>query len=62
MKEALRGVLEEMAQQEEAVQADLEQKAGVILAQQKHIAVLDAAVQVDFDPLSHSDWSTAVRC
>lgn len=46
MKEALRGVLEDMAQQEEAVQSDLEQKAEVILAQQKQIAVLDAAVQV----------------
>ena len=46
MKEALRGILEEMAQQEEAIQADLEQKGAVILAQQRQIAVLEAAVQV----------------
>ena len=46
MKEGLRGVLEDMAQQEEAVQEDLAQKAAVILAQQRQIAVLEAAVQV----------------
>ncbi len=46
MKEALRGVLEDMAQQEEAIQADAEQKGVVILAQQWQIAVLEAAVQV----------------
>ena len=46
MKEGLRGVLEDMAQQEEAIQADLEQKGAVILAQQRQIAVLEAALQV----------------
>ena len=46
LKEALRSVMEDMAQQEEAVQADLEHKAAVILAQQRQIALLDAAVQV----------------
>ena len=35
-----------MAQQEEAIQADLEHKAGVILAQQGQIAALNAALQV----------------
>ena len=38
--------MEDMAQQEEAIQADLEHKAAVILAQQRQIAVLDAAAQV----------------
>jgi len=46
MRETLRGILEEMAQQEEAVQADLHRKVGLILAQQKQIALLDSAIQV----------------
>lgn len=49
MRETLRGILEEMAQQEEAVQADLHQKVGLILAQQKQIAILDSALQVTPD-------------
>lgn len=53
LKEALRKVLEEMAQQEEAIQADLEHKAGVILAQQGQISALNAALQVSV-PLLHS--------
>ena len=53
LKEALRKVLEEMAQQEEAIQADLERKAGVILAQQGQISALNAALQVSV-PLLHS--------
>ena len=46
MRAALRDVLEEMAAQEAAVQADLAHKAGVITAQQEQICALDGALQV----------------
>lgn len=46
MKDALRGVLEEMAGKEQELQADLQHKASVILAQRQQISVLDAALQV----------------
>ena len=46
-------MLEEMAQQEEAIQADLDHKAGVIMAQQGQISALNAALQVSV-PLLHS--------
>ena len=46
MRAALRDVLEEMAAQEAAVQADLAHKVGVITVQQEQICALDDALQV----------------
>ena len=46
MRAALRDVLEEIAAQEAAVQADLAHKAGVITVQQEQICALDDALQV----------------
>ncbi|CAK0736757.1 hypothetical protein CVIRNUC_000798 [Coccomyxa viridis] len=45
LRAALRDVLEEMAAQEAAVQADLAHKAGVITVQQEQICALDDALQ-----------------
>lgn len=46
MRAALRDVLEEMAAQEAAVQADLAHQAGVIAVQQEQICTLHGALQV----------------
>jgi hypothetical protein len=48
-----------MAHQEEAIQADLEHKAGVILAQQGQISALSSALQVSALPLHPFAWQLA---
>ena len=61
MRAALRDVLEEMAAQEAAVQADLAHQAGIITVQQEQICALNDALQVRL-PALRAQRTAPVRC